>query len=423
MGKTHSFGFAVATRVFDLPYEVEMRTLADVSKPQAEAAASALGFMQATSDWRTLVADPNIDVVDITAPNALHKEIALAAIAAGKHVYCEKPLAPRASEAREMAEAAESAGVKTQVGFNYLCNPMIACARDMVAGGELGEVRSYRAVHAEDYMADASSPFTFRHDPVGGGALADIGSHALATAEFLLGPISRRAAPSRSTTSDGPFCASRMARQGQSRRTGSPPAERCSTTLRSMGPKARLFFPRSGLTNCVSTQAQIRRAERASAGSRLAQTNHPTVGSAWRRAISSGSTISKRSRTQAISMPSPVGVRNPSIFGWVFAFKPSLRRSKNRRRQRAGWMSKMAGESPRRGDGVSVSLQATKVAEAGGAEARVANLPGKFHNSWLIRQSTLHSKSVLILFSSEQRLEGPGALSTRMEWARGQIRE
>ena len=192
MGKTHTFGFAIAARVFDLPYEIEMRTLADVSKPQAEKAASALGFIQATGDWRTLVADPNIDVVDITAPNALHKEIALAAIAAGKHVYCEKPLAPRASEAREMAEAAESAGVKTQVGFNYLCNPMIACARDMIAGGELGEVRSYRGVHAKDYMADASSPFTFRHDPVGSGALADIGSsHALATAEFLLGPISR----------------------------------------------------------------------------------------------------------------------------------------------------------------------------------------------------------------------------------------
>jgi predicted dehydrogenase len=191
MGKTHAFGFAAAARVFDLPYEVEMGTLADVPKPQAEAAASALGFGQSTDDWRTIVADPSIHLVDITAPNALHKEIALAAIAAGKHVYCEKPLAPLASEAREMAEAAERAGIKTQVGFNYLCNPMIVCARDMIAGGELGEIRSYRGVHAEDYMADASSPFTFRHDSVGGGALADIGSHALATAEFLLGPISR----------------------------------------------------------------------------------------------------------------------------------------------------------------------------------------------------------------------------------------
>ena len=83
MGKTHAFGFAAAARVFDLPYEVEMGTLADVSKPQAEAAASALGFGQSTDDWRTIVADPSIHLVDITAPNALHQEIALAAIAAG----------------------------------------------------------------------------------------------------------------------------------------------------------------------------------------------------------------------------------------------------------------------------------------------------------------------------------------------------
>ena len=115
--------------------------------------------------------------------------MALAAIAAGKHVYCEKPLAPLAADASEMADAAEAAGVKTQVGFNYLCNPMLGLAREMIAAGELGEIRSYRGVHAEDYMADADAPFSFRNDPVGGGALADIGSHALATAEYLLGPI------------------------------------------------------------------------------------------------------------------------------------------------------------------------------------------------------------------------------------------
>ena len=82
-----------------------------------------------------MVADPEIDVVNITAPNALHKEMALAAIAAGKHVYCEKPLAPLAVDAREMAEAAEAKGVKTQVGFNYLCNPMLGLAREMIARG------------------------------------------------------------------------------------------------------------------------------------------------------------------------------------------------------------------------------------------------------------------------------------------------
>ncbi len=136
-----------------------------------------------------MVADPEIDVVNITAPNALHKEMALAAIAAGKHVYCEKPLAPLAADAREMAEAAEARGVKTQVGFNYLCNPMLAPRARNDRRGRTRRDQGYRGVHAEDYMADASGPFTFRHDPAGGGALADIGSHALATAEFL---ISRR---------------------------------------------------------------------------------------------------------------------------------------------------------------------------------------------------------------------------------------
>ncbi|MEZ5834438.1 MAG: Gfo/Idh/MocA family oxidoreductase [Geminicoccaceae bacterium] len=191
MGKAHLFGFAAAGKVFDLPFDFELYTLADISDEVARVAAARMGFGRSTADWRCMVEDPEIDMVDITAPNALHKEMALAAIAAGKHVYCEKPLAPRAADAREMAEAAEAAGVRTQVGFNYLCNPMLALAREMIAAGELGEIRSYRGIHAEDYMADARSPYTFRHDPSGGGALADIGSHALATAEFLLGPISR----------------------------------------------------------------------------------------------------------------------------------------------------------------------------------------------------------------------------------------
>jgi predicted dehydrogenase len=187
MGKAHAFGYATATRVFDLPYELELHTIADVNDLAATKAAAALGFSRATAEWRSLVADPDIDVVNITAPNALHKEMALAAIAAGKHVYCEKPLAPLAADAREMTDAAERAGVKTQVGFNYLCNPMLSLAREMIAAGDLGEIRGYRGVHAEDYMADSAGPFTFRHDPAGGGALADIGSHALATAEFLMG--------------------------------------------------------------------------------------------------------------------------------------------------------------------------------------------------------------------------------------------
>ncbi len=191
MGKAHVFGFTSAPRVFELPYDLDLHTVADVTSEAAERARVTLGFAHATSDWRTIMADPAIDVVSITAPNALHKEMSLAAIATGKHVYCEKPLAPLARDALEMTLAAEAKGVRTQVGFNYLCNPMLTLAREMIEAGELGEIRGYRGLHAEDYMADASGVWGFRHDPAGGGALADIGSHALATAEFLCGRITR----------------------------------------------------------------------------------------------------------------------------------------------------------------------------------------------------------------------------------------
>ena len=189
MGKAHVFGFATAQKVFNIPAKLNLHTLADVNKQAAKAAADEFGFTNSTDNWRELVQNPEIDIIDITAPNALHKEMALEAISAGKHVYCEKPLAPLVSDALEMTNAAEKMGVKTQVGFNYLCNPMITLAKEMIAAGELGEIRSYRGIHAEDYMSNANDSFTFRHDPAGGGALADLGSHALATAEFLLGEI------------------------------------------------------------------------------------------------------------------------------------------------------------------------------------------------------------------------------------------
>ena len=189
MGKAHVFGFATAQKVFDIPAKVNLHTLADIDQQIAKSAADELGFINSTDNWRDLVENPEIDIIDITAPNALHKEMALEAISTGKHVYCEKPLAPLFSDALEMTNAAEKMGVKTQVGFNYLCNPMITLAKEMIAAGELGEIRSYRGIHAEDYMSNANDPFTFRHDPAGGGALADLGSHALATAEFLLGEI------------------------------------------------------------------------------------------------------------------------------------------------------------------------------------------------------------------------------------------
>ena len=189
MGKAHVFGYATAQKVFDLPLAPVLHTVADLTAELAAAAADAFGFAHSTGDWRTMIDDPAIDAIHVTTPNALHREMSLAAIAAGKHVHCEKPLATTAEDAREMADAAEAAGVRTQVGFNYLCNPMIGHAQAMIAAGELGEIRGYRGLHCEDFMIDTEAPFAFRHEPAGGGALADIGSHALATAEYLLGPI------------------------------------------------------------------------------------------------------------------------------------------------------------------------------------------------------------------------------------------
>ena len=191
MGKAHSLAYRTVGGVFRMPVQPVLELLADLTAETAAAAARDLGFARSTGDWRTLVSDPNVDVVSITTPNTLHAPVALAAIAGGKHVHCEKPLAVNAAQAREMAEAAEKAGLKTQVGFNYLKNPLLTLARDIVASGEIGEIVSFRGIHAEDYMADAATPWHFRMDPAGGGGVvADLGSHITAIARHLLGPIS-----------------------------------------------------------------------------------------------------------------------------------------------------------------------------------------------------------------------------------------
>lgn len=190
MGKAHAFAYRAALAAFpDIPVP-RLEMIADVEAGLAAKAAHQYGFARSTADWRALVNDPRVDVVSITTPNTLHKEMALAAIAAGKHVHCEKPLSPSLGYSREMVEAAETAGVVTQVGFNYLKNPLLKMARGMIAAGELGEITGFRGIHAEDYMHDPEGPYTWRIDPVGGpGVIADLGSHIIGMARFLLGPI------------------------------------------------------------------------------------------------------------------------------------------------------------------------------------------------------------------------------------------
>lgn len=190
MGKAHAFAYRAVLAAFpDVPTP-RLEMIADVDAASAAKAARQYGFSRSTGNWRELVADPRIDVVSITTPNTFHKEMTLAALAAGKHVHCEKPLSPTLADSLEMLEAAEKKGAVTQVGFNYIKNPLLKLARDMVAAGELGEITGFRGIHAEDYMHDSESPWTWRIDPSGGpGVIADLGSHIIGMARFLLGPI------------------------------------------------------------------------------------------------------------------------------------------------------------------------------------------------------------------------------------------
>ena len=197
MGRCHSNAFRSVSGLFELALEPRLALLADATEDLARANAAALGFPRATADWRALCADPEVDIVAVTAPNALHEPIVMAAIEAGKAVYCEKPLSTTAASARRMTEAAEAAGITSLVGFNFLRNPMIRLAREIVSGGEIGEVTGFRGRHAENYMADPDVPHSFRTDPEGGGALADIGSHITSLARYLVGPITEVAADCR----------------------------------------------------------------------------------------------------------------------------------------------------------------------------------------------------------------------------------
>jgi predicted dehydrogenase len=205
MGKAHAFAYRAALAAFpDIPAP-RLRMIADVNEKSAAAAARQYGFDASSGDWRDVINDPGIQVVSITTPNTLHKEMALAAIAAGRHVHCEKPLSPTLADSEVMVKAAESKGVITQVGFNYIKNPLLKLARDMVQAGELGEITGFRGIHAEDYMHDPEAPYSWRLDPVGGpGVIADLGSHIISMARFLLGPIVEVNADVRTVVSSRP---------------------------------------------------------------------------------------------------------------------------------------------------------------------------------------------------------------------------
>ena len=191
MGKCHALGFRTAPAVFAHLPRLRLAMLADVDGDVAAKAASAFGFERSTSDWESLVRDEAVDIVAITSPNFLHQEMAIKAIEAGKHVYCEKPLALDAAGAADMTEAAERSGVKTLVGYNYLHNPAMRLAKDIIDAGEIGEIVHFRGNHFEDYLSDPDGPYSWRSSKAkaGAGVIADLGSHIISLARYLVGEI------------------------------------------------------------------------------------------------------------------------------------------------------------------------------------------------------------------------------------------
>jgi predicted dehydrogenase len=191
MGECHAQAFASVGRMFEPPLQPRLEIVADAAAEPAQRCARRFGFARHTADWRALVADARVGLVSVTSPNAMHKEMALAAIGAGKHVWCEKPLAITASDARELAEAARAGGVTTLVGYNYLRSPAIQYAQRLVRNGDLGAVTYFRACFDEDYLANPAVPFSWRCEraKAGTGTLGDMGSHAISLARFLVGDI------------------------------------------------------------------------------------------------------------------------------------------------------------------------------------------------------------------------------------------
>lgn len=192
MGAAHSHAWRTAPRFFSLPLQPQLTAVAGRNADGVRAAAGKLGWESAETDWRHLIERDDIDLIDVCTPGDTHAEIAIAALEAGKHVLCEKPLANSVTEAERMTAAAEAAakrGVFAMCGFSYRRTPALALAKRMVEEGRLGTIRHVRAQYLQDWLADENAPMTWRLDKSksGSGSLGDIGAHSIDTAQWLTG--------------------------------------------------------------------------------------------------------------------------------------------------------------------------------------------------------------------------------------------
>ena len=189
MGKAHAVAMAAVGAVFNTGLRPRLEMVAATSQDSAARYRDAYGFARATDDWRVLVADPRVEAVIIASVQATHLDIAKAAFALGKPVMCEKPMGLNAAEARQMAAAAQAAGVANMVAYNYVRTPATQAARKMIAGGALGRVHYIRAEHVEDFQNDPASFAAWRCSGEANGCLGDLAPHIINAARALMGPI------------------------------------------------------------------------------------------------------------------------------------------------------------------------------------------------------------------------------------------
>jgi len=191
MGRAHSNAWMDVDKFYDLPARPVMKAACDNVAENLEPFCERFGWQSQETDWKKLIARNDIDVIDICTSNNVHMPIAVAAAKAGKHIICEKPVAMNAAEAKAMLDAAQSAGVKHMVAFNYRRVPAIALARQMIEDGKIGKVFHFNAVYYQDWLVDPEFPYVWRHDKkvAGSGAHGDMNAHIVDLARFLVGEI------------------------------------------------------------------------------------------------------------------------------------------------------------------------------------------------------------------------------------------
>jgi predicted dehydrogenase len=189
MGKAHAVAMSSVAAIFDTKLRPKLEMVCARTDASAENYRKAYGFARATHDWRVLVQDPKVEAIVIASPQEFHRQIAEAAFALGKPVFCEKPLGASLDDAKVMTAAAEAAGVVNMVGFNYVRTPATQFARKLVADGVIGDVTWFRGEHTEDFFADSALPASWRSRGMANGTMGDLSPHMINCALALLGPI------------------------------------------------------------------------------------------------------------------------------------------------------------------------------------------------------------------------------------------